>query len=155
MRRGELDMIVAGLAKNEQRLAYMDFTNSYYHSRSIYLGLPGSVTVSAEGLKGKRVGVQDHTQQEIFLRRHWVNVAEIIRFPTYEQLLDAFCAGQLDVILVDGLSGYEFLQSERGQPFAILDDSRPTKTSPMPTSASGKTIPNWSTRSTKPSSISN
>lgn len=40
MRRGELDMIVAGLAKNEQRLAYMDFTNSYYHSRSIYLGLP-------------------------------------------------------------------------------------------------------------------
>ena len=125
MRRGELDMIVAGLAKNEQRLAYMDFTNSYYHSRSIYLGLPGSVTVSAEGLKGKRVGVQDHTQQEIFLRRHWVNVAEIIRFPTYEQLLDAFCAGQLDVILVDGLSGYEFLQSERGQPFAILDDPLP------------------------------
>ena len=113
MRRGELDMIVAGLAKNEQRLAYMDFTNSYYHSRSIYLGLPGSVTG------------QDHTQQESFLRRHWVNVAEIIRFPTYEQLLDAFCAGQLDVILVDGLSGYEFLQSERGQPFAILDDPLP------------------------------
>ena len=52
MRRGELDMIVAGLAKNEQRLAYMDFTNSYYHSRSIYLGLPGSVAVSAESLKG-------------------------------------------------------------------------------------------------------
>ncbi|MFR4118570.1 MAG: substrate-binding periplasmic protein [Bilophila wadsworthia] len=118
-------MIVAGLAKNEQRLAYMDFTNSYYHSRSIYLGLPGSVAVSAEGLKGKRVGVQDHTQQEIFLRSHWVNVAEIIRFPTYGQLIDAFCAGQLDAILVDGLSGYEFLQSERGQPFAILDDPLP------------------------------
>ncbi|WP_279075998.1 substrate-binding periplasmic protein [Bilophila wadsworthia] len=125
MRRGELDMIVAGLAKNEQRLAYMDFTNSYYHSRSIYLGLPGSVAVSAEGLKGKRVGVQDHTQQEIFLRSHWVNVAEIIRFSTYGQLIDAFCAGQLDAILVDGLSGYEFLQSERGQPFAILDDPLP------------------------------
>ena len=78
-------------------------------------------------------------------------MAEIIRFPTYEQLLDAFCAGQLDVILVDGLSGYDFLQSERGLPFAILDDPLP----PMPTSASGKTIPNWSTRSTKPSSISN
>ena len=28
MRRGELDMIVAGLAKHEQRLEYMDFTNS-------------------------------------------------------------------------------------------------------------------------------
>ena len=46
MRRGELDMIVAGLAKNEQRLAYMDFTNSYYHSRSIYLGLPGNALAS-------------------------------------------------------------------------------------------------------------
>ena len=39
--------------------------NSYYQlPSSIYLGLPGSVAVSAEGLKGKRVGVQDHTQQE-------------------------------------------------------------------------------------------
>lgn len=46
-------------------------------------------------------------------------------FPTYGQLIDAFCAGQLDAILVDGLSGYEFLQSERGQPFAILDDPLP------------------------------
>ena len=61
----------------------------------------------------------------IILRSHWVNVAEIIRFPTYGQLIDAFCAGQLDAILVDGLSGYEFLQSERGQPFAILDDPLP------------------------------
>ena len=125
MRRGELDMIVAGLAKNEQRLAYMDFTNSYYHSRSIYLGLPNSVDISPEGLKGKRIGVQEHTQQEIFLQRHWADVVELIRFPAYEQLLEAFCAGGLDAILVDGLSGYEFLQSERGQPFAILDDPLP------------------------------
>ena len=143
MRRGELDMIVAGLAKNEQRLAYMDFTNSYYHSRSIYLGLPGSVAVSAEGLKGKRVGVQDHTQQEIFLRSHWVNVAEIIRFPTYGQLIDAFCAGQLDSILVDGLSGTNSSRASAASlsPYWMIP-SRPTKTSPMPTSASGKTIPN-------------
>ena len=125
MRGGELDLIVAGLAQNEQRQAYMDFTNSYYHSRSIYLGLPNSVDISPEGLKGKRIGVQEHTQQEIFLQRHWADVVELIRFPTYEQLLEAFCAGGLDAILVDGLSGYEFLQSERGQPFAILDDPLP------------------------------
>ena len=125
MRGGELDLIVAGLAQNEQRQAYMDFTNSYYHSRSIYLGLPNSVDISPEGLKGKRIGVQEHTQQEIFLQRHWADVVELIRFPAYEQLLEAFCAGGLDAILVDGLSGYEFLQSERGQPFAILDDPLP------------------------------
>ena len=125
MRRGELDMIIAGLAKNKERQEYMDFSNSYYHSRSIYLGLPDSVGINAEGLKGKRVGVQEHTQQEIFLRKQWTGVAELVPFPTYELLLDAFCAGQLDVILVDGLSGYEFLQSERGQPFAILDDPLP------------------------------
>ena len=52
-------------------------------------------------------------------------MVELIRFPAYEQLLEAFCAGGLDAILVDGLSGYEFLQSERGQPFAILDDPLP------------------------------
>ena len=58
----------------------MDFTNSYYHSRSIYLGLPNSVDISPEGLKGKRIGVQEHTQQEIFLQRHWADVVELIRF---------------------------------------------------------------------------
>lgn len=125
MHRGELDMIIAGLAKNKEREEYMDFSNSYYHSRSIYLGLPDSVSINAEGLKGKRIGVQDHTQQELFLRKQWSGVAELVPFSTYEQLLDAFCAGKLDVMLVDGLSGYEFLQSERGQPFAILDDPLP------------------------------
>lgn len=125
MRRGELDIIIAGLAKNKERQEYMDFSDSYYHSRSIYLGLPDSVSIDANGLKGKRIGVQDHTQQEIFLQKQWAGVAELVPFPTYEQLIDAFCAGQLDVMLVDGLSGYEFLQSERGQPFAILDDPLP------------------------------
>lgn len=123
MRRGELDMIVAGLAKNGNRQEYMDFSNSYYHSRSIYLGLPDGVGI--DGLKGKRIGVQAHTQQEIFLRKQWTGVADLVLFPTYELLIDAFCDGQLDAILVDGLSGYAFLRSERGQPFAILDDPLP------------------------------
>lgn len=125
MRGGELDLIVAGLAKNGNRQEYMDFSNSYYHSRSIYLGLPDGVGINANGLKGKRIGVQDHTQQEIFLQKQWSGVAELVPFPTYELLIDAFCDGQLDAILVDGLSGYAFLRSERGQPFAILDDPLP------------------------------
>lgn len=125
MRRGELDIIVAGLAKNAERQEYMDFSNSYYHSRSIYLGIPDSVSINAEGLKGKRIGVQKDTQQEIFLRKQWSGVAELVPFTTYELLLDAFCAGQLDIILIDGLPGYEFLQSERGQPYTILDDPLP------------------------------
>lgn len=125
MRQGELDIIVAGLAKNEERLAYMDFSNSYYRSRSIYLGLPGSVSISAEGLKGKRLGVQAHTQQENYIQEQWPGAAELVLFPTYEKLIDAFCDGQLDLILVDGLSGYDFLQSERGQQFAMLDDPLP------------------------------
>ena len=134
-------MIVAGLAKtnNGWRYGFHQQLPTPFHLS----GASGQRGCQRRRPERKRVGVQDHTQQESFLRSHWVNVAEIIRFPTYGQLIDAFCAGQLDAILVDGLSGYEFLQSERGQPFAILDDPlRPTKTSPMPTSASGKTIPN-------------
>ena len=68
-------------------------------------------------------------------------MAEIIRFPTYGQLIDAFCAGQLDAILVDGLSGYEFLQSERGQPFAMLI-LRPTGDLAYAHIGVRKTIPN-------------
>lgn len=41
MREGKLDLIIAGLGANGERRAYMDFSESYYHSRTIYIGRPG------------------------------------------------------------------------------------------------------------------
>lgn len=124
MRRGELDMVVAGLGPSDERREYMDFTDSYYRSRSIYIGRPGHASISREGLKGKKIGTQVDTMQAAFLRDQWDGVAEIV-LASYEEILNKLCSGDLDVILVDGLPGYDFLKSERGRAFETLTDPLP------------------------------
>lgn len=124
MQRGELDMIVASLAPSDERRAYMDFTDSYYRSRSIYIGRPNHTFISKEGLKGKKIGTQVDTMQAAFLRDQWGDVAEIV-LASYEEILDKLCSGEVDVILVDGLPGYDFLKSERGRAFETLADPLP------------------------------
>lgn len=127
MRRGELDLIVDGLAPSPERREYMDFTDSYYRSRSIYIGRPGSVDISAEGLRGKKIGSQADTMQAHFLQSQWGDVATVV-LDTYEHVLDRLCSGELDAVLVDGLPGYAFLKSDRGREFEILADPLPAGT---------------------------
>lgn len=126
MRRGELDMLIAGLAPSEERREYMDFTNGYYRSRSIYIGKPGQ-KISVEGLRGKKIGAQVDTMQASLLMEHWGNVADV-RLSSYEEVLNKLCSGELDVALVDGLPGYDFLKSEAGSEFEVLDDPLPPNT---------------------------
>ena len=126
MRRGELDMLIDGLAPSADRLEYMDFTDSYYRSRSIYIGRPGQ-TIDVEGLRGKKIGSQIDTLQGRFLQEHWGNVADVTLL-SYEEVLGKLYSGELDVALVDGLPGYAFLKSEQGSEFVVLDDPLPPNT---------------------------
>lgn len=121
MRQGQLDLLVGGRAPSADRRQHMDFSDSYYRSRSIYIGRPGTVEISAEGLRGKKIGSQMDTTQARFLQSQWGNVAVVV-LDSYEGVLDKLCAGELDAVLVDGLPGYAFLKSERGHPFDILTD---------------------------------
>lgn len=124
MKKGELDMLVASLAPSAEREIYMDFTDSYYRSRSIYIGRPDHVSISREGLKGKKIGTQVDTMQAEFLRTQWGDVAEVV-VSSYEDILDRLCSGDLDAVLLDGLPGYDFLKSERGHAFELLADPLP------------------------------
>ena len=126
MRRGELDMLIDGLAPSADRLEYMDFTDSYYRSRAIYIGRPGQ-TIDVEGLRGKKIGSQIDTLQGRFLQEHWGNVADVTLL-SYEEVLGKLYSGELDVALVDGLPGYAFLKSEQGSEFVVLDDPLPPNT---------------------------
>lgn len=124
MRRGELDLVVDGLAASEERRQYMDFSDSYYRSRSIYIGPPGRVEISARGLRGKKLGAQKDTIQSRYAQSQWGDVAEV-ELDSYEGILDRLHAGELDAVLVDGLPGYAFLKSERGGSFELLADPMP------------------------------
>lgn len=120
MMKGELDMMVASLAANDQRKPHMDFTDHYYRSRTIYIGKPG-IEISAEGLRGKRLGAEIGTMQHAYLKRQWLGIAEILD-ARFEALLDKLVHGEVDVVLADALVCYDFLKGPQGKPFDILGD---------------------------------
>ena len=122
MRLGHLDLIVAGLNSCPERERYMAFSDSYFHTRGAYLGRSGLGYSARECITGKRLGVQANTMLARFAQRHWAESTELVLFPSFNELIDELCAGRVDVALVEGLPGYGFLRSERGQPFTLLDD---------------------------------
>lgn len=120
MTKGELDMMVASLAANDQRKPFMDFTDHYYRSRTIYIGRPG-IEISAEGLRGKKLGAEIGTMQYAYMKRQWSGIADILD-ARFETLLEKLVRGEVDVVLADALVCYEFLKGPQGRGFDILGD---------------------------------
>ena len=129
MKEGGLDIIVAGLAVKEDRLEYMNFSDSYYHSRSIYITRSG-VTVTADWMRGKRLGTQSGTAQRSLADKLWKGVAVLCEYSNHLSLIDALKFGEVDVVIIDGLAAYDFLLSDEGASYAMqelpLDIDSPT-----------------------------
>ena len=120
MAAGELDLMVAGLAAQEDRKQYMEFTEPYYRSRTIYIGYP-NLSLSADALRGKKIAAQTGTVQLAYLNATWNGVADILE-GSYADVLTMLSEGTVDLVLVDGLVGYNFLKSEPGRRFDIIGD---------------------------------
>ena len=129
MKQGELDIIVAGLAVKDDRLEYMNFSDSYYHSRSIYI-TAGSGPVTKEWMKGKKLGTQSGTAQQMLAEKMWKDVAVLCDYPDHLSMIDALKEGKLDVVIIDGLAAYDFLLSKEGSAYTMqalpLDMDSPT-----------------------------
>ncbi|MBS6828703.1 MAG: transporter substrate-binding domain-containing protein [Desulfovibrio sp.] len=120
MTAGELDILVAGLAALEPRKQYMDFTEPYYRSSTIYIGRPG-LAISEEGLRGKRLAAQIGSMQLDILKKNWSNTATVVEVP-FEALFGSLVSGEVDAVLVDAIASYDFLKSEAGRDFGMLGD---------------------------------
>ncbi len=129
MKQGRLDIIVAGLAVKDDRLEYMNFSDSYYHSRSIYI-TAGSEPVTKAWMQGKRLGTQSGTAQQMLAETLWKDVAALYDYPDHQSMIDALKAGTLDVVIIDGLAAYDFLLSREGAAYTMqalpLDIDSPT-----------------------------
>ena len=129
MKQGRLDIIVAGLAVKDDRRQYMNFSDSYYHSRSIYI-TGRDVSVTAEWMRGKRLGTQSGTAQRMLAERLWKDVAGLYEFQDHRGMIEALKSGEVDIVIIDGLAAYDFLLSEEGSAFAMqelpLEEDSPT-----------------------------
>lgn len=90
---GEFDVVLGGIAVNEERRALVDFTRSYYGTdpQEWYIGRPGAPEPAVA-----LTGVQSGTVHEAHLRKLGYR---FIAFSTEPEVLDAVVGGTVDLAL--------------------------------------------------------
>lgn len=120
---GEIDIAVSGMSPTSERLKFVDFTDKYFRSLSIYLEKKGSGhTLSPEGLKGLRLGAYKGTIQEEYLYKRFNATSTIVRGENNDVLMAMLRDGRVDLVLTDGLAGYVMLKSASGDDLEIVGD---------------------------------
>lgn len=123
---GEIDVIAASLGETKERIARgLAFTQPYYHGKSLYLTNDMSMlTVDKHTVKGKILASQQGTMQLEMLHRYFEDsAAEIRSYATYDELLAAVSAGEVDVVYLDGLSGIELIKSSEAKSLNMIIDN--------------------------------
>ena len=119
---GKIDVGVAGMAKKADREKLVLFSDKYFRSSSLFIEVPGSVTVENGGLKGKKIAVQAKTTQEDYLIKTYGDIATIVPMKSFEDITAATLKKEVDVAFVDGLPGYHKLKSDEGLGLEIVGD---------------------------------
>ena len=122
MKERRLDIAVAGLAAEPDRQQYMEFSNNYYQSRSIYVFRP-EAELTETWMRGKTIGMQENTAQQTLAERLWKGIAAFRTFSDHPTMLEALKTGKVDVLLVDGLAAYSFLLSKEGEAYEMSEIS--------------------------------
>ena len=118
----KLDIGVAGMAKKPEREELVLFSDKYFRSSSIFLEIPGTNVVSHEGLKGKKIAVQNKTTQEEYLRKTYGDIAQIVPLTSFEDIIKQTLDKKVDIAFIDGLPGYHFLKTEKGEGLDIVGE---------------------------------
>ncbi len=100
----------------------MIFSERYFRSNSIFVEFIDRNTISQEGLKGKKIGVQHQTLQEKYLKETYGTTATIAPFSNFEDMIKALREHRVDLAFMDSLPAYYFLQSDAGQGLDIVGD---------------------------------
>lgn len=121
---GKADIAAAGLTINDERLATVDFSDTYYTAKQVVIVPKGSDIVSQETLVNKKIGVQSGTTG------HWT--AEEFTAPenieAYKKVLDAVMTlqgGKLDCVIIDSHTAMALLASIGDENLEIIDVNFP------------------------------
>jgi arginine/ornithine transport system substrate-binding protein len=117
----KIDAVIASMSITEERQKLVDFTDKYYRTPARFVARKNSgLTVSATGLKGKRVGVQRTTVHDTFATEMFKE-SEIVRYASQDNVFVDLVAGKLDGALVDWIAASAgFLKTPAAKEFGFL-----------------------------------
>jgi len=116
----KIDAVVASMSITDERQKVVDFTDKYYRTPARFVAKKGStLTISAAGLKGKRIGVQRTTTHDRFATDTFKE-SEIVRYAKQDDVFLDLATGRLDGALLDWIAASEgFLKSPAGKDFSF------------------------------------
>ncbi|KVE39508.1 ABC transporter substrate-binding protein [Burkholderia sp. TSV86] len=117
----KFDVIVSSLTVTDKRREQIDFSDKLYDAPARMIAKAGSpLAPSVESLKGKRVGVEQGSTQETFVKAHWEpKGVTIVSYQNQDQVYADLGSGRLDATLQDEFQAdYGFLRTPRGKGFA-------------------------------------
>lgn len=112
------DAIVASMSITEERKKKVDFTNKYYNTPAKLVAKEGASL--SDDLAGAKLGVQRGTTHQCYAEKFFPD-AELVLYPTQEEVFQDLAAGRLDAQLSDSIQAQEgFLDTDAGNGFAFV-----------------------------------
>src|SRR6202046_3343431 len=98
----KIDAIVSSMAITEKRMQQIAFSTKLFQFKSRLIAKTGTpLTVSAQGLRGKRIGVQSGTQFETYAQKNWQAAGtEVVAYQSQEGVFDDLISGRLDAAVL-------------------------------------------------------
>ncbi|MEB2847281.1 transporter substrate-binding domain-containing protein [Rhizobiales bacterium RZME27] len=113
----KIDVIMSSMSITEERMKTIDFTDKYYNTPTGIIGPKAEkFDATAEGLKGKILGVQVSTIHAEYAQKHFKDaVSEIKEYQTQDEANNDLAAGRLDAVQADQITLDSFLKSDQGK----------------------------------------
>lgn len=112
-----IDMIVGSMSITEERLRTIDFSDKYYNTPTVVIGLKDlDFDATPESLADKTIGVQSSTIHQVYATKHFgPNGTTIREYQTQDEANNDLAAGRLDAVQADSMALADFLETDAGK----------------------------------------
>ncbi len=121
--KGKADMVMAGVTVTPDRLAVMDFSDSYATGVQVVVVTENSDIVTLDDLEGKMIGTQMGTTGYIYASDTPENGGygedHVIAYDNGITAVQALMNGQIDAVIIDNAPAQAFVEANAG--LKILD----------------------------------
>lgn len=122
----KFDAILSSMYVTKKREEQISFTNKIYNGPVFMVAHKNTnIAPTIELLKGKTVGVEQGSAQEMYANKNWRNAGvNIISYQGNDLVIQDLESGRLDAALMDGVAAeYGFLKKKKGKDFRFIGNA--------------------------------
>lgn len=119
----KFDAILSSMFVTEKRAKEVLFTNKIYNGPVFMVAHKNSnIAPNIEQLKGKTIGVEQGSAQEMYANKYWRNAGvNIVSYQGNDLVIQDLESGRLDAALMDGVAAeYGLLKKQQGKDFSFV-----------------------------------